>query len=41
VRHLSDRTEEAYLAWIKAYVRFCGMRHPRECQFRNEIAQKR
>src|SRR5687767_6999211 len=31
VRHLSDRTEEAYVAWITAYVRFCGMRHPREC----------
>lgn len=26
----SRRTEEAYLGWIKRYVRFHGRRHPRE-----------
>lgn len=28
--HYSARTEEAYLAWIVRYLRFHGMRHPRE-----------
>jgi hypothetical protein len=27
-RHLSPRTEQAYLAWIRRYVSYCGMRHP-------------
>lgn len=30
VRHYSRRTEEAYVAWVRRFVRFCGMRHPRE-----------
>lgn len=30
-RHMSLRTERAYVAWVRRYVRFCGMRHPREC----------
>ncbi len=29
-RHYSYRTEEAYLAWIKRFIRFHGMRHPRD-----------
>jgi integron integrase len=29
-RHYSIRTEEAYVAWIKRFIRFHGMRHPRE-----------
>lgn len=29
-RHYSLRTEEAYVHWIRRYVRFCGRRHPRE-----------
>jgi integron integrase len=29
-RHYSRRTEQAYVAWIKRYVRHCGTRHPRE-----------
>src|SRR6185312_11759454 len=29
-RHYSPRTEESYVAWVKRFVRFCGMRHPRE-----------
>ena len=29
-RHLSRRTEEAYVAWIRRYVVFRGKRHPRE-----------
>jgi integron integrase len=28
-RHYSRRTEEAYVAWVRRFVRFCGMRHPR------------
>ena len=29
-RHYSPRTEEAYVAWIKRYILFHGVRHPRE-----------
>jgi len=28
--HYSRRTEEAYLGWIRRYIRFHGGRHPRE-----------
>lgn len=30
VRHYSARTEEAYVGWVRRFVRFCGMRHPAE-----------
>jgi len=30
LRHYSVRTEEAYVDWVCRFVRFCGMRHPRE-----------
>ena len=30
VRHYSPRTAEAYLGWVRRYVRFHGLRHPRE-----------
>jgi len=30
VRHYSRRTEQAYVAWVRRYVRALGMRHPRE-----------
>ena len=30
VRHLSLRTEQAYVHWIKRYILFHGKRHPRE-----------
>ncbi|MGD2063865.1 MAG: site-specific integrase, partial [Nitrospirota bacterium] len=30
VRHLSRRTEEAYLQWIRRYILFHHKRHPRE-----------
>jgi integron integrase len=30
LRHLSPRTEKAYAGWIVRYVRFHGVRHPRE-----------
>ena len=30
VRHYSRRTADAYVGWIKRFIRFCGMRHPRE-----------
>lgn len=29
-RHYSLRTEEAYVGWVRRFVRFCGLRHPRE-----------
>jgi len=29
-RHLSYRTEKTYLYWIRRYIRFHGMRHPRD-----------
>jgi len=28
-RHYSPRTEESYVGWVKRFVRFSGMRHPR------------
>ncbi|MEP7124979.1 MAG: phage integrase N-terminal SAM-like domain-containing protein [Byssovorax sp.] len=30
VRHLSPRTEEAYLGWIRRFIRHHGLRHPRD-----------
>jgi integron integrase len=30
VRHYSRRTEQAYVGWVRRFVRFCGLRHPRE-----------
>ncbi len=30
LRHYSRRTEAAYVAWVRRFVRFSGMRHPRE-----------
>ncbi len=30
VRHYSPHTEAAYVAWVRRYVRFSGLRHPRE-----------
>lgn len=29
-RHYSYRTEEAYVMWYRQFVRFHGLRHPRE-----------
>jgi integron integrase len=29
-RHMSPRTEQAYLGWIRRFVRFHGLRHPEE-----------
>ena len=29
-RHLSERTEDAYVSWTKRFVRFHGLRHPQE-----------
>jgi len=29
-RHYSPRTEEAYVQWVRRFVRFCDTRHPRE-----------
>lgn len=30
IRHYSIRTEEAYVHWVRRYIRFHGLRHPRE-----------
>ncbi len=30
LRHYSRRTEEAYVQWVRRFVRFHGLRHPRE-----------
>jgi site-specific recombinase XerD len=30
LHHYSRRTEEAYVGWVRRYVRFHGLRHPRE-----------
>lgn len=30
LRHFSPRTEEAYVSWVRRFVRFHGMRHPGE-----------
>ncbi|MGZ5147288.1 MAG: integron integrase [Burkholderiales bacterium] len=30
-KHYSLRTEEAYVDWARRFVRFSGLRHPREC----------
>jgi integron integrase len=37
-RHLSPRTEQAYLGWIIRYVRYHGTRHPRELGEREVVA---
>jgi len=29
-KHYARRTEEAYVSWVRRYMRFHGMRHPRE-----------
>ncbi|MFQ5528492.1 MAG: phage integrase N-terminal SAM-like domain-containing protein [Thermoanaerobaculia bacterium] len=30
LRHLSPRTEEAYVRWIRRFILFHGKRHPKE-----------
>ena len=30
LRHFSSRTEEAYSGWVRRFVRFHGLKHPRE-----------
>jgi hypothetical protein len=30
LHHYSRRTEEAYVGWVRRYVRFSGLRHPAE-----------
>ncbi len=29
-KHYSLRTEQAYVQWVKVFVKWSGMRHPRE-----------
>ena len=35
VRHYSRRTEEAYVSWVRRFVRFCGMKHRLELSERD------
>ena len=37
-RHYSLRTEHAYVHWIRAFVRFHGLRHPSELGHREVTA---
>ena len=37
-RHYSIRTEDAYVHWIRAFIRFHGLRHPREMGAREVTA---
>jgi integron integrase len=30
LRHYSERTEEVYIGWVRRFIRFCGLRHPRD-----------
>jgi hypothetical protein len=30
VRHYSLRTEQAYVGWVRRFIHFHGLRHPRE-----------
>lgn len=45
--HYSHRTEKAYVNWVRAYIRFHSMRHPRELggeevkSFLNYLANER
>lgn len=38
IRHYSIRTEEAYVYWVRWFVRFHGLRHPREMGAREVTA---
>src|SRR3990172_5157446 len=38
LRHFSPRTEEAYVCWVRRFVRFQGLRHPREMGEREVVA---
>jgi integrase len=31
VKHYSIRTEESYVEWVRRFVHFCKLKHPREC----------
>jgi hypothetical protein len=33
--HYSLRTEQAYVRWVRLFVRWSGLRHPRECGHRD------
>lgn len=38
IRHYSIRTEQAYVYWVKQFIRFHGLRHPREMGAREVTA---
>jgi integron integrase len=38
IRHYSIRTEESYVYWVRAFIRFHGLRHPRELGAREVTA---
>lgn len=31
IKHYSLRTEDAYVHWVKRFVHFCSLQHPRDC----------
>jgi len=47
LRHMSLRTEQAYLDWIRRFVRYHGVRHPQEMgeveviDFLSDLAERR
>lgn len=38
LRHFSPRTEEAYVSWVRRFVRFHGLRHPSELGEREVVS---
>lgn len=38
LRHFSPRTEEAYLHWVRRFVRYHGLRHPKDLDERAVLA---
>jgi integron integrase len=38
LRHFSPRTEEAYVSWVRRFVRFHGLRHPEELGEREVVS---
>lgn len=38
LRHFSPRTEEAYVSWVRRFVRYHGLRHPRELGEREVVS---
>jgi len=37
--HYSLRTEQAYVRWVRIFVRWTGLRHPRDCGRAEDISE--